>query len=107
MTAPSSLPNASSQASDSQPRARSSTPGSADQLGNRQLACGHAAGTWLEVLRFKKEFGDSSELESTLRARVEPFKELQHTSLSTVRSVERVDAHLILVSKHVTGRRVS
>src|SRR5262245_45659460 len=107
MTAPSSLPNASSQASDSQPRARSYTPGFADELGDRQLAFDHATATSLEVLRFKKEFGDSSEFESALRARVEAFKELQHPSLSTVRSVERVDADLILVSKHVTGRRVS
>jgi serine/threonine-protein kinase len=108
MTAPSSLPNGPSQSSEPQPRARSYTPGFADELGDRQLAFDHATATSLEVLRFKKEFGESREFEAALRARVEAFKDLQHPSLSSVRSVERLDAEgLALVSKHVTGRRVS
>ena len=109
MTAPSSFPNASSQNPETpQPRARSYTPGFADELGDRQLAFDHATATSLEVLRFKPDFGDSKEFEIALRSRVEAFRDLQHPSLSTVRSVERLDGEgLILVSKHVTGRRVS
>ena len=109
MTAPSSFPNASSQGSETpQPRARSYTPGFADELGDRQMAFDHATATSLEVLRFKKEFGDAPEFEAALRARVEAFRDLQHPSLSTVRSVERMEPEgLALVSKHVTGRRVS
>jgi serine/threonine-protein kinase len=72
------------------------------------LAFDHATATSLEVLRFKPEFGDSKEFEIALRSRVETFRDLQHPSLSTVRSVERQDGEgLSLVSKHVTGRRVS
>lgn len=109
MTAPSSFPNAPSPTPETpQPRARSYTPGFADELGDRQLAFDHATATSLEVLRFKKEFGDSKEFEIALRSRVEAFRDLQHPSLSTVRSVERTDGEgLTLVSKHVTGRRVS
>jgi serine/threonine-protein kinase len=109
MTAPSSFPNASSQAPETpQPRARSYTPGFADELGDRQLAFDHATATSLEVLRFKKEIGDSKEFEIALRSRVEAFRDLEHPSLATVRSVERMDGEgLVLVSKHVTGRRVS
>lgn len=108
MTAPSSFPNAPSQPDSPQPRARSYTPGFADELGDRQLAFDHATATSLEVLRFKPEFGDSKEFEIALRSRVEAFREVQHPSLATVRSVERADGEgLTLVSKHVTGRRVS
>jgi hypothetical protein len=109
MTAPSSFPNAPSPTPETpQPRARSYTPGFADELGDRQLAFDHATATSLEVLRFKAEFGDSKEFEIALRSRVEAFRDLQHPSLSTVRSVERTDGEgLTLVSKHVTGRRVS
>jgi len=109
MTAPSSFPNAPSPTPETpQPRARSYTPGFADELGDRQLAFDHATATSLEVLRFKPEFGDSKEFEIALRSRAEAFRDLQHPSLSTVRSVERMDGEgLILVSKHVTGRRVS
>jgi serine/threonine-protein kinase len=109
MTAPSSFPNAPSPTPETpQPRARSYTPGFADELGDRQLAFDHATATSLEVLRFKPEFGDSKEFEIALRSRVEAFRDLQHPSLSTVRSVERTDGEgLTLVSKHVTGRRVS
>ena len=108
MTAPSSFPNAPSQPDTPQPRARSYTPGFADELGDRQLAFDHATATSLEVLRFKPEFGDSKEFEIALRSRVEAFRDVQHPSLSIVRSVERTDGEgLILVSKHVTGRRVS
>jgi hypothetical protein len=108
MTAPSSFPNAPTPPETPQPRARSYTPGFADELGDRQLAFDHATATSLEVLRFKSEFGDSKEFEIALRSRVEAFRDLQHPSLSTVRSVERMDGEgLTLVSKHVTGRRVS
>src|SRR5688572_32866211 len=108
MTAPSSFPNAPSQPDTPQPRARSYTPGFADELGDRQLAFDHATATSLEVLRFKPEFGDSKEFEIALRSRVEAFRDVQHPSLSIVRSVERTDGEgLTLVSKHVTGRRVS
>jgi serine/threonine-protein kinase len=109
MTAPSSFPNAPSSPPEApQPRARSYTPGFADELGDRQLAFDHATATSLEVLRFKPEFGDAKAFEIALRSRVEAFRDLQHPSLATVRSVERLEGEgLTLVSKHVTGRRVS
>lgn len=106
MTAPSSLPNAP-RPGEPQTRARSYTPGFADELGDRQLAFDHANATSLEVLRFKKEF-DSQEFEVGLRSRVEAFRDLQHPSLAQVRGVERLEGEgLSLVSKHTTGRRVS
>ncbi len=107
MTAPSSQPNAPTSATGAQPRARSYTPGFTDELGDRQLAFDHATATSLEVLRFKKEF-DSKELEIAQRSRVETFRDLQHPSLAVVRSVERLEGEgLAVVSKHVSGRRVS
>ena len=85
MTAPSSFPNAPSPAPETpQPRARSYTPGFADELGDRQLAFDHATATSLEVLRFKKEFGDARAFETALRSRVEAFRELQHPSHANV-----------------------
>jgi hypothetical protein len=106
MTAPSSLPNAP-RPGEPLARARSYTPGFADELGDRQLAFDHANATSLEVLRFKKEF-DSQEFEVGLRSRVEAFRDLQHPSVAQVRGVERLEGEgLSLVSKHTTGRRVS
>ncbi len=109
MTAPSSLPNAPSRAPEGpSSRARAYTPGFADELGDRQLAFDHATATSLEVLRFKKEFSDSQEFEVALRARVETVRDLQHPSLAAIRSVERLEGEgLSLVSRHVSGRRVS
>jgi hypothetical protein len=84
------------------------TTGFSDQLGDRQLVFDPAAGTSLEVLRFKNEFGELPEFEAALLARVEVLSHLQHPSLATIHTVGRHEkVGLVLVSKHVPGKRVS
>jgi len=86
---------------------RAKTSGFSDAFGERQLVFDAAAGSSLEILRFKPEFSDAPEFEAALRARVEQVGHLQHPSLATVQSVDRTDDGLTLVSKHVSGRRIS
>ena len=86
---------------------RAHTTGLSDGLGDRSLVFDSASGTSLEVLRFKKEF-DTPAFEAALRARVTELSGLRHASLAAIRSVERRPGDgLCLVSKHVSGRRVS
>jgi len=88
-------------------RGRSTTAGFSDAFGDRHIVFDPATGSSVEALRFKPEFGNAPEFEAALRARVEQVGHLQHSSLATVQSVERTDEGLALLSKHVSGRRVS
>jgi hypothetical protein len=83
-------------------------PGFSDGLGDRHLQADQTLGTTVEVLRFKKEFGDATPFEAALRQRVDDLRRLLHPSLPTLRGVDRLpDGHLALISDHVPGRRLS
>jgi hypothetical protein len=89
-------------------RGRSYTAGFSDPFGDRQLVFDPTAGSSLEILRFKPQFSDAQEFEAALRLRVDQVGHLQHPSLATIHAVERADdGVLTLVSRHVSGRRVS
>jgi serine/threonine-protein kinase len=109
MTVTARVNNAAANAQEaSQPRAKAYTAGFADALGERQLVFDPAAGSSLEILRLQKEFADSPEFEAALHLRVELARHVQHASLASVHGIERSeDGGLALVSKHVSGRRVS
>ena len=109
MNAPSRFPHVPSPAPEKPVvRALPHTAGFSDGLGERHLVFDPAAGLSLEVLRFKREFSDSPEFEGALLARLEALSTVQHPSLSTVHSVDRVSDHeLTLVSKHTPGKRIS
>jgi hypothetical protein len=85
------------------------TPSFADGLGERLLTFDNTTGTALEILRFTQEWSDAPAFERALGARVEELKALRHASLAEVRGVDRLDAgrHLVLVSRHTPGRRLS
>jgi hypothetical protein len=92
-------------ASQSQSKAR---PGFSDALGDRELSMDNAIGTTVEVLKFKKEFGDAAPFEAALRKRVDDLRKMLHPSLPTLRGVDRLpDGALALISDHVPGRRLS
>ena len=87
---------------------RSYTTGFSDALGERKLTFDAAASSSLEVLHFKREFSDSSAFEAALRARVTTVQLATHPSLAVIHSVERREGEgLSLVSRHLSGRRVS
>ncbi len=84
------------------------TAGFVDSLGARQLVFDPVSSTSLEVLRFKREFGESPDFEGALLARLEALNNVRHPSLATIQSVERIsDTELALVSRHTPGRRIS
>jgi hypothetical protein len=88
-----------------QPLAR---PGFSDALGDRHLSVDNTVGTTVEILKFKKELGDTTAFEAALRQRVDDLRRLLHPSLPTLRGVDRLpDGHLALISDHVPGRRLS
>ncbi len=89
--------------------ASSCTPGLSDGLGDRLLMFDDTAAATLELLRFRRAFGESPAFEAALRQRVEELKDFAHPSIATIRSVQRLgdDGGLTLVSDHVTGRRLS
>jgi hypothetical protein len=109
MNVPSRLPHAPLPAPEKPVvRALPHTAGFTDAFGERHLVFDPAAGLSLEVLRFKREFSDSPEFEGALLARLEGLSTVQHPSLATVHSVDRVSDHeLTLVSKHTPGKRMS
>ena len=83
-------------------------PGFSDALGDRQLSIDQTIGTTVEILKFKKEFGDSAPFEAALRQRVDDLRRMLHPSLPTLRAVDRLpDGELALISDHVPGRRLS
>jgi hypothetical protein len=93
------------QAPNSQGKTR---PGFSDALGDRQLSIDNTIGTTVEILKFKKEFGDSAPFEAALRQRVDDLRRMLHPSLPTLRAVDRLpDGELALISDHVPGRRLS
>jgi hypothetical protein len=85
-----------------------SRPGFADALGDRHLSVDNTVGTTVEILKFKKELGDTTAFEAALRQRVDDLRRLLHPSLPTLRGVDRLpDGHLALISDHIPGRRLS
>ena len=108
MSVPARFPNATpAPAEGGQPKTRSFTAGFSDWLGDRQLVFDPQAGSSLEILRFKPEFGDAPGFEEALRARVDQVSHAQHSSLATIHGVERSESGLSLITRHVSGRRVS
>jgi hypothetical protein len=102
----SSAPSAPERAQSGAPLTR---PGFTDWLGDRLLSMDNAIGTTVELLRFRKELGQTPAFEVALRQRVDDARRMLHPSLATARSVERLpqDGSLALVSEHVPGRRLS
>jgi hypothetical protein len=88
---------------------RSSQPAFSDGLGERQRAFDNATGATIEMLRLRKELGESPGFEAALRKRVDDLQRLLHPSLATLHGVERLpqDSTLALISNHVPGRRLS
>jgi hypothetical protein len=98
-------PAAPDQAPNSQGKAR---PGFSDALGDRELSMDNTIGTTVEILKFKKEFGDATPFEAALRKRVDDLRRMLHPSLPTLRAVDRLPGgELALISDHVPGRRLS
>ena len=85
------------------------TAGHADGLGERVMMFDDAAGTSLELLRFKREISDSPAFESALQSRIEALASVSHPSISVIKSAERRGAtnDLTLISRHTPGRRLS
>jgi hypothetical protein len=84
----------------------SRTAGLAEPLGERYLMFDPAAGATFEVLEFRTEFATPA-FEAALRERVDLFFPLAVPSLETGYTVERRNGALMLVSKQMTGRRLS
>src|SRR5689334_19720446 len=87
-------------------RLESCTRGFSDRFGDRLLTVDRATATPLELLRFKAELSASGAFEEGLRERIEHTR-VQDPAIAPARSVERWDGALVLVSKHVSGRRLS
>lgn len=84
------------------------TPGFVDGFGERLLLFDAPTATSLELLRFKREFSESLAFEAALRDRVDQFKHVQDSAIAPVRAVDHFESEgLLLVSKHVTGHRLS
>ena len=84
----------------------SRTAGLAEPLGERYLMFDPAAGATFEVLEFRPEFGTPA-FEAALRERVDLFFPITVPSLETGYTVERRKGALMLVSKQMSGRRLS
>ena len=84
----------------------SRTAGLAEALGERYLMFDPAAGATFEVLEIRSEFATPA-FETALRERVDHFFQLSIPSLETGYTVERRKGALLLVSKQMTGRRLS
>ena len=84
----------------------SRTAGLAEPLGERYLMFDPAAGATFEVLEFRPEFATPA-FEAALRERVDLFFPITVPSLETGYTVERRKGALMLVSKQMSGRRLS
>ena len=85
------------------------TPGLSDGLGDRLLMFDNTSSASLEMLRFKRTFGEHPAFERKLRNRVARLESFTHASVAPVRAVEwlSADEGLALISNHVEGRRLS
>ena len=96
MSLPARFPNATPAPTEgAQQKTRSFTAGFSDWLGDRQLVFEPSAGSSLEILRFKPEFGDAPGFEDALRARVEQVSHAQHSSLAAIHAVEEFATNLV------------
>jgi hypothetical protein len=84
----------------------SRTAGLAEALGERYLMFDPTASATFEVLEFRQEFSTPA-FEAALRERVDHFFPLNVLSLETGYTVERRNGALMLVSKQLSGRRLS
>ncbi|HEX5213945.1 MAG TPA: hypothetical protein VFV98_00700, partial [Vicinamibacterales bacterium] len=83
------------------------TPGLTDGLGDRLLMFDNTASS-LELLRFRRTFGDQPAFEAELRRRVDELKHFMHPAMARVRAVDSLGdgAGLALISNYVDGKRL-
>src|SRR4051794_28878841 len=81
------------------------TPGFTDPFGERFLTFDRATATSFELLRLKRDLSGPA-VEQALRDRL-LGSHVQDQSIASIRGVERWDGDLLLVSRHITGRRLS
>ena len=84
------------------------TPGLTDGLGDRLLMFDNSASSSLELLRFRRVFGDQPSFESELRRRVEQLKHFMHPAIARIRAVDSLGdgAGLALISNYIDGKRL-
>src|SRR5215217_7061692 len=86
---------------------RPSLPGFADAIGERVLVFETSNSSWIERLRFAREFSDAPAFESALREQLDAVGAFRHVALGTMRGVERAGNDLVLISNVNAGRRLS
>lgn len=91
---------------DERRRMDSCTRGFSDLFGDRLQTFDRRTATRLELLRFRDELNASASFEAALRDRIEETR-VQDPAIVPVRSVERWDGALTLISHHGSGRRLS
>ena len=84
------------------------TPGLTDGLGDRLLMFDNSAASSLELLRFRRAFGDQPTFEAELRRRVDELKHFMHPAIARVRAVDSLGdgAGLALISNYIDGKRL-
>jgi len=85
---------------------RRSTRAPSDGLGDRYVAFESGSEACIETRCFDVSLGDSAAFESALREQVERLQTLRHPALTTIRTVERRDHVLCLISRVPSGRRL-
>ena len=90
-------------------RPRPRLPSFSDGTGDRVLVFDQKANTWMELLRFKREFSHARGFFTALKERIEVLQSLNHDGLSKARSIEWLAGGegLALVSNHTPGKRLS
>ncbi|HEX5215470.1 MAG TPA: PEGA domain-containing protein [Vicinamibacterales bacterium] len=84
-------------------------PSFSDGTGDRVLVFDQQKNTWMELLRFKREFSHARGFFTALKERIEVLQSLNHDGLSKARSIEWLAGGegLALVSHHTPGKRLS
>ena len=70
--------------------------------------CDNTASSSLELLRFRRVYGDQPSFEAELRRRVEQLKHFLHPAIARIRAVDSLGdgAGLALISNYVDGKRL-
>src|SRR5678815_1619447 len=85
---------------------RRSTRAPSDGLGDWYVAFESGSEACIETRCFDVSLGDSAAFESALREQVDRLQRLRHPALATIRTVERRDHALCLISRVPSGRRL-
>ena len=103
------IDNASVEPQARQERASWYTPGLSDGLGDRLLMFDNTSASALELLRFKREFGENEVFAEAVRARIAEVSGFNHPCVAKVRTVDWLGAGegFALISNQTPGRRLS